>query len=173
MSAEKLEVISSLEPLVMLLLLQPRMLLAFVMTRAHSQLIFSLLSTQPPPQLPQLRAFSMELLPSLAVPNLYCRHGVISWQMQDFLQLSVLNFVMSVLAHSSSLSVSLDDSPDLKHIDCSPCKREERGLHHLLEIPDKGVKQDSSLQTPAVPHLLFASFKMNVSFCTLGNLSWL
>lgn len=84
---------------------------------------------------------------------------------------SVLNFIRSLLAPSSSLSSFLDRSPALKCTDRSPCRCEESALHHLLEIIDTDVKQDHSLQTPTVPHLLLASFKMNVSFCTSRSLS--
>lgn len=112
MGAEKLEVLTSLDPLIMLPLMQPRMLLTLIVAAVRSQLIFSLLPTQPSPNFPP---------------------GAGERRQQS--------------------------------------KCEETALRHLHEIIDKDIKQDKSLQSPAVPHLLSASRKMNVSFCTPGNLS--
>lgn len=68
------------------------------------------------------------------------------------LQLLLLNFIGSLLAHSSSMSISLDDSPALKYVDWSTqfavtCKHRESVVHYLYKLIDTDVKhkQDSFL----------------------------
>lgn len=83
-----------------LLLVQPRMLLAFLAARADCWLMFSLLSTKIP------RSFSTALLPSCLVPSLYYCQGLFL-PICRASHLSLLNFPRFLLAHSSSLFRSL------------------------------------------------------------------
>ena len=64
-NAEQRGRITSIDLLAMLLLMQPRMLLAAFATRVHCNPMVSLFATRTP------RSFSAQLLSSLAVPVVY------------------------------------------------------------------------------------------------------
>lgn len=133
MGTKKLEVITSLRPLVMLLLLQFRMLLAFVMLGhntsscsaycLHSPHLNSSWGPFQQSWSPAWQSLTCTLAMKLFIPR--CRT----------LQLSVFNSLSSLLSHSSSLSLWTTALTD------------KSGCHHLLEIVDKDLKHDSSLQT--------------------------
>jgi len=92
--------ITSMNLLPVLLLVQPRILLAALAARAHYWLTSSLLCTKIP------GSFSVELLPSHPVPSLHhCQR--LFFLMFRASHLSLLNFVSFLLGHSSSLSRSL------------------------------------------------------------------
>jgi len=115
--------------------------LAFLATLAHCWLMFSWLSTNTP------RSFSAGQLSRPLFPKPVALHGVVVTEGQDPAFGLVEAHTVGLGPSIHSVQIRLQSLPTLQQID-SPtqlgviCKLTEGALNPLIQIIDKGVKQD-------------------------------
>ncbi|PKU39790.1 hypothetical protein llap_9902 [Limosa lapponica baueri] len=131
--------VTSLDLLATLLLIQTRMLLAFLATWAHCWLTFSRQSTNAP------RSFSARQLQPLC-PKPVGLHGVGVTQVQDPALGLVEPHPIGLSPSIQPVQIPLQSPPTLQQVDTPTqlgviCKFTEGALHPLVQIIDKDVKE--------------------------------